>query len=202
MPATRTEVFIELSEFVREFRERARVQGVTIRPGECFGFATYAQTGPEPEFLAAVHRQSVVMRHLLGALLESRPAGIMAAQRERPRGQSGAAPGAGDAGYGAGAEEFFEMSPARSTATPGLAEVIAFRLKFAGFTPVLRDFLNRLQQDSTPLVVRSVEAEPVTNPALAEAETAATRPPFAPQVMQFTVTIEHIRLLVEDPPAS
>ena len=94
------------------------------------------------------------------------------------------------------------MTPARSTATPGLAEVIALRLKFTGFTPVLRDFLNRLQQDSTPLVVRSVEAESVTNPALAEAETAATRPRLAPQVMQFTVTVEHIRLLAEDPPAS
>lgn len=199
LPATRTEAFIELSEFVGEFRERARVQGVTIRPGECFGFATYARTGPEPDLLPAVHRQSVVMRHLLQALLESRPTGIMAAQRERPRGHSLADPGAG---YGADAEDFFEMTPARSSATPGLAEVIALRLKFTGFTPVLRDFLNRLQQDSTPLVVRSVEAEPATNPALAEAGTAATRPRLAPRVMQFTVTVEHIRLLAEDPPAS
>ena len=199
MPASRTEAFFELSELVGEFRERARVLGVTIRPGECFGFATYAQTGPEPELLPAVHRQRVVMRHLLAALLESRPTGIMAVQRERPHGRPEAEP---SAGHGAGTGDFFEMDAARSTATPGIADVIALRVRFSGFTPVLREFLIRLQQDSLLLVVRSVEAEPVTKPVLDGAESSATRPMFGPQVMQFTVTIEHVRLLAGETPES
>jgi hypothetical protein len=37
---------------------------------------------------------------------------------------------------------------------------------------------------------------------LAGAETAAIQPMFAPQVMQFTVTIEHVRLLAEEMPVS
>ena len=195
LPDDRTEAFIELSDFVGAFRECARALGVHIRPGERFGFATYAQTGPEPEFLPAVHRQRVVLQHLLKALLASQPMEIMAVQREHPRGW----PGAGD---GAGAEDFFEMDSARSSVAPGIADGIALRMKFTGFTPVLRDFMNRVQQDSLPLVVRSVEAEPAVNHALAGTESAATGPMFAPQVMQFTVTVEHVRLLAAETPES
>jgi len=195
-PSTRTEAFFQLSEFVGKFRERACALGVSVRTAEGFGFATYAQTGPEAEFMPAVHRQRVVIQHLLAALLESRPTGIMAVQRERPRGRPEAEPGAR---FGEGAEDFFEMDATRSTTTPGIAEAIAIRLRFSGYTPVLRDFLNGLMQDDLPLVVRSVEAEPLPTPALAGGESAATRPMFAPRLMQFTVTIEHVLLAEESP---
>ncbi len=199
LPATRTEAFLELNEFVGEFRDRARVQGVTIRPGECFGFASYTRTGPESELYSAVHRQRVVIQHLLAALLELRPMEIIAVQRERPRVRPEAESGAG---FGDSAEDYFEMDTARSTTTPGIAESIAIRLRFTGYTPVLRDFLNALRQDDLPLLVRSVEVKPAAKPALAGAETAAIQPMFAPQVMQFTVTIEHVRLLAEEMPVS
>jgi len=140
-----------------------------------------------------------VIQHLLEVLLAARPMGIMAVQRERLRGRTEAGPG--DA-TGAGEEDYLEIDTARATTTPGIAESIAIRLRFTGYTPVLRDFLNALRQDDLPLLVRSVEVEPAARPALAGAETAAIQPMFAPQVMQFTVTIEHVRLLAEEMPVS
>lgn len=199
LPDTGTEAFLELSEFVGNSRERAQVLGVTVRPDECFGFATYAQTGPEAEYLPAVHRQRVVMRHLLTALLESHPTRILSVQRERPRTSPEATP---YAGHGPGAEDYFEMDATRSTATAGIADASAIRLRFTGLTPVLRAFLNRVLQDDLPLVVRSVEAEVEAAPAMEGPESETARLRFSPRPMQFTVTIEHLRLLAEDTPES
>jgi len=194
-PVNRTEAFLELSEFAAHFRERARLLGVEVRPGECFGFATYARTGPELENLAMVHRQCVVLQRLLTLLLESRPTGILAAQRGHP-------PDLNGAGEGVGAEDFFAMDAARTAATPGMADALAFRLRFTGGTRVLRDFLNRVRQDELPLLVRLVEAQTLVTPAGGRQDTETSGLSLAPHAMQFTVTVEHLRLLTSDAPRS
>ena len=83
---------------------------------------------------------------------------------------------------------------------PGRLEGDAFRLEFIGQTTALREFLNALAAFKLPVIVRSVEVEPLNAqlPAAASAGPPAAGAPV-PLVVQnfsrFVVVVELVRLI-------
>lgn len=198
------DAYFELTDFVEEARALAGRLQVVLRPEERFGFSTYAREGPEAAQLPAVHRQQLIVRYLVETLFEARPREVLSVRRERPLSaaqrearRNPPPAGAGSNGVADGpagvAADFFTPDERRSLRMAGLVETESFRLEFTGQTQVLRSFLNALAEFRLPLVVRSVEVEPVN----------ATLPGPAPLVAaassRFTIVVEFIEIL---PPAA
>lgn len=193
-PRDRTEAFFELAVAVEHMRARLQARGIELRPEEYFGFASYRQTGPDPEQIAAVRGQQRVVDALMAALGEARPAGLLAVQRQRPL--------AGPAGRMAAetTADYFVPDPRWSLQQVASAPTLATRVVFSGDTPVLRKFLNRLAAGGQPLVVRLVEAEPLSAgglgakqpvPAVTGREQESDRVTIvAPGLLRFAVTVE------------
>lgn len=209
-PKRTTDAYFALASFAEKMRALAVRQQVELRPDERFGFASYANVGPEPDLLAAVHRQRVVIEHLVEALLEARPRALLAVQREHPLTEAqraarrqpltpdstAAAPVVPRAG--GEAKDFFEPDPQLRLRVPGLVETEAFRLEFTGQTQTLRAFLNELAAFKLPLVVRSVEVTalaPETAPL--ERKVGEPVPLVAQNFSKFAVVVEFVEL----PPA-
>lgn len=195
-PAKSIDAFFALANFVEKLRARAAQAQVVLRPDERFGFATHVNEGPVAEQLAIVHRQQLATHWLVETLLESRPLALLAVRRERP-----VADGPRDARDRA--EDFFELDRSLSLRQPGQVETVAFRLEFTGQTAALRNFLNSLAVFRQPVVVRSVEVEPLS--ALAPTITSATTvtagspvPLVRPSLSKFAVTVEFV-LLTDNP---
>lgn len=194
-PAKSIDAFFELANFVEKLRARAAQAQVALKPDERFGFATHTNEGPVAEQIAAVHRQRLATQYLVESLLESRPLALLAVRRERPAAAAPRDPRDRT-------EDFFELDRPLSLRQPGQVETGAFRLEFTGQTATLRNFLNSLATFRQPVVVRSVEVEP-----LAAAAPGATAPSVAagspvPLVRQslskFAVTVEFV-LLADNP---
>jgi hypothetical protein len=182
---------------------------VATKPDERFGFATHAHEGPEAGLVPAVFRQRVVLQYIVEALIEARPQSLLAVQRERPltaaqrmeRNQPaspGAPPPGAPGARGGQAEDFLEFNPALSVRMRGQVDSDAFRLAFTGQTAALRTFLNTLAAFKLPVIVRSVEVEPLATDA-APVGPGATSPPAGapvPLVAQnssrFAVTVEYV----------
>ncbi|MFZ9978518.1 MAG: hypothetical protein ACO3HN_01040 [Opitutales bacterium] len=164
----------ELSALLREsvdgWRKLAADQGVKLSPNEptSFGFHRYIHnqgTSPKRDF-QKVDQQRLIIDFLVRQLIESRPAGspllIESVDREPvetfiliPEGR----PGAGT--YGPDVEaprnENDEFAPARKFARPGLVEALSFRVRFVGYTPTLRTFVNKIRNSGRPLAVTSID---------------------------------------------
>lgn len=201
------EEYFKIAAFVESARAEAALARVAVRPGDRFGFASYASEGPPPELVPAVARQRIEVQRLLAMLLDARPDALLALQRERPltpgertqrNGPGGPGPAtvsatrSHDAGPAAG--DFFDLDPAISIRRPGLVETDAFRLEFTGRTTTLRALLNRLAVSHWPVVVRSIEAEPSRggtpgSPSPGIAATASV-PLVSPNPTRFTVVVE------------
>lgn len=188
VPARPMDAFFELANLVEQARAQAISTRVTLRPDERFGFAAYANEGPAAELLAPVHRQQLAVQSLLEPLFESRPLALLGVRREPPS-------GAGQAGR-AGAEDFFRLDPELSLRAAGLVETEALRLEFTGQTSTLRAFLNGLAALRHPVVVRSVEVEPLPPAGGARPVPAADAPvPVVRQSLsKFAVTVEFVLL--------
>jgi hypothetical protein len=149
------------------------------------------------------------VQYLVEALIEARPQSLLAVQRERPltaaqrmeRNQlstTGALPPAAPAARGGQAEDFLELDPALSLRMPGRVDSDAFRLEFTGQTAALRTFLNTLAAFKLPVIVRSVEVEPVATgaapvgPAGASGPSGAPVPLVAQNSSRFAVTVEYV----------
>lgn len=190
VPAARTDAFFDLATFVERMRELARKQGVEIRPEAArFGFAQYANEGPDAERIEAVFQQRQVAQYLIEALLESKPRTLMAVKREPPetkkeRQARVAAIRAAAEGTAppddtepieppqiAEGSDLFLIDAGMSARVPGYVDALAFRLVFTGQTAALRNFLNRLAAFDLPIVVREIAVEPATSE-----ETAAAAP--------------------------
>lgn len=210
-PKRTTDAYFALASFAEKTRALAVRQQVELRPDERFGFASYANVGPEPELLGAVHRQRVLIEHLVESLLEARPRAFLGVQREHPltAAQRAAlreppAPGAPaaaatEARHGGDAKDFFEPDPQLRLRVPGLVETEAFRIEFTGQTQTLRAFLNDLAAFKLPLVVRSVEVEALSaDAAPAERKVGAPVPLVAQNFSKFAVVLEFVEL---PPPA-
>ena len=216
-PAKSIDAYFDLAAFVEKTRAVATRAQVSVRPDERFGFAMHANEGPEAELVPAVFRQRLAAQYLVETLLESHPRALLAVQRERPltsvqraqRNQPspiGAISGAALASTGIQPGDFFGFDPQLSLRVPGRVEGDAFRLEFTGQTPALRTFLNSLANFKLPVIVRSVEVEPLT----AESPSAGAPPAGAPvplvtqNLSKFSVVVELIEPLpaAEKEPAS
>jgi hypothetical protein len=201
MPETTAAAFFDLVEFGGRMRERARQVGVRLSADERFGFAEHANTGPEPELIAAVFRQRIIVEHLLEVLWNARPDDLIAVRREQPRTtdtvrseRDEAARARDDGG------SFLALEPGVSARRTGAIEATAFRLEFVGHTPVLRRLLNSIAEDEWPLSVRLVEASPAglregerSGVAVSEDSAFVTSRP-----MKFAVTIEFVEVPLSD----
>lgn len=147
-PETRTEAFFNLARYVEEMRRRAAEAGVAIAANESFGFGQYATEGPDAAVIPFVFRQKNIGKVILEALFAARPESMERFQRENPPGVQPAA-------------ELFDMPDYLSARRNGAVSAIGFRVAFRGQTPTLRAFLNALATSPVPLVVRSVEVQPV-----------------------------------------
>ncbi len=231
-PVGRTEAFFDIAQFVDAMRAHAAKSGVLIRPDERFGFAAYTHEGPEAELIRPVYRQRRIVEYLLGALFPARPRTLVSVQREDPAtisqsadkaaGKPAAAAArspqtfAGAAGRGASGEggpvaEIFTIDPQVSARTPGYVDTMAFRLIFTGQTSSLRGFMNTLAMPEIPLVVRSVEVEPL-RPATASGRSggatgdsggpSADLPIVADNESRFVVTVELFEVKLRAPEAA
>lgn len=230
-PSGRTEAFFDIAQFVDAMRANATKAGVIVRPDERFGFAAYTHEGPEPELIRPVYRQRRIVEYLLTALLPARPRTLVSVQREDPATiardeakattPAPAAParpgptytGAGGAGEAGPVSEIFTIDPQVSARTPGYVDTMAFRLTFTGQTSSLRGFMNALAIPEIPLVVRSVEVEPLRaeNPRSvrdargareAEAATPSDHAIVADNESRFVVTVELFEVKLSAPEVS
>lgn len=177
-PKDSTDAYFKIVAFVDAMRSNYVAAGILTRPDERFGFASYAEKGPESELVVPVYRQQRIVEYLLNALLAARPRALVSVQREDPsvrlsaQGQPAATPppaarpaGAFSGGAGraesAAVSDYFVIDPQVSARTPGYVDTMAVRITFTGQTNCLRGFMNALTVPEIPLVVRSVEVEPV-----------------------------------------
>lgn len=201
-PERVVDFFFDLAAFVEKTRALAAHAGVSMKPDERFGFATHAKEGPAAELVPAVFRQRMVAQQLLEALLGARPQSLLAVQRERPLSAaqrdlrhlspSDEVP----ALTGGKPEDFFALDPALSVRVPGQVDSDAFRVEFTGQTPALREFLNSLVRLTPPVIIRSVEVEPLAGEMpdkMPAASTGTPAPLVARNVSRFAVVVEAIR---------
>ncbi|MEY4306997.1 MAG: hypothetical protein RJA95_365 [Verrucomicrobiota bacterium] len=164
----------ELSALLREsvdgWRKLAIDQGIKLTPNEptAFGFHRYIHnqgTSPKRDF-QKVDQQRQIIDFLVRQLAESRPAGspllIESIDREPvetfvliPEGK----PGAGT--YGPDADttrnEVDEFVPSRTFDRHNLVETMSFRVRFVGYTPTLRTFVNKIRNSGRPFAITTID---------------------------------------------
>lgn len=186
-PASATDAYFDIASFVENMREVAQKAGVSVAPTNRFGFAVYASTGPTRELIPQVFQQRLYSEYLLEALLRSGPTSFVSLQREQPltaaqRREAEEAELAGQpiarSSDASATGDYFVIDPRTSARVKDFVETIPFRLTFTGSTDSLRFLLNELVTFKIPVVVRSVEVEPVKSTADSAARRpAAPRPP-------------------------
>ncbi len=159
VPASPVDSLFALTELAEKMRRKAIEAQVALKPQESFGFSSHANEGPPVEAIPLVHRQQRTVQELLDTMMTVRPQALLAVNRERPPAQE-------ESGGPAGRVDFFAPSPFLLVRQPGLVETDAFRLEFTGQTDVLRDFLDALANLPWPVLVRSVEVEPLNAPVM------------------------------------
>jgi len=170
IPATRTAACAALAAMAQELRDLANGQGIGVAPGEAFGFAEFAQSGPAADLRAEVHRQSRIVAAAVRLLVAAQPAEIRRVSCGKP-------PGPDD----------------RATNPEGLAGRTTVRLEFSGHTEVLRKFLNGLAGSELLLRVSSVEVNPA-RPDTPPAEGSPGELWLSPETLVFAVTLECVHL--------
>ncbi len=226
-PASRTDAYFDIAQFVDRMRTGAGEAGVKLAADERFGFSLYTNEGPEPGLIQPVYRQRRIVEYLLRALFDARPRALLSVQREEPLRVDGAAPdgapaprSAPNSGASTGATgDLFTIDPQVSARTPGYVDTIAFRIAFSGQTAALRGFMNALAAPEIPLVVRSVEVDsaPTAGPRPGDRENAPpptvfgipVAPPdrvaegaipiVAENDSRFTVTLEMFEVKIRPP---
>ena len=210
-PVKSIDLYFDIAAFVEKTRALATRAQVMARPDERFGFASHANEGPEADLVPAVFRQRVEGQYLVEALIESRPRALLAVQREHPLtaaqharrnqpAQPGAATPAAPAGPSGAPADFFDFEGQMSVRVPGRVDSDAFRLEFTGQTPALRAFLNSLAAFRLPVIVRSVEVEPLTaeappvDPAAPPPAAGAPVPLVSQNLSRFAVVVEFVVL--------
>ena len=225
LPSEPTHLFFNIATFVQKMRVSAQKAQVKIKPDEQFGFATYASAGPDRDLIPQVYRQRQVAEYLLDALIDSQPSELVSLQRESPLGkdEKTAAPKLSEStaqatNAPATNNDLFEIDSRITARVPGFVAASAFRLTFIGDTESLRRLLNKLATFELPLVVRSVEVDPLVKAATVEVATpantlssifgtttASAPAPVKPKPLvekvlsKFTVTIELIDLVENTP---
>ncbi len=177
VPATPTDAYFDIANFVERIRSAATNAKVKIDDKNRLGFFTYLNEGPPREVIPSVFTQRQHIEYLLGALLKAKPVEILAVQRERPltAEQQRRVREAHEAGQptpqlftgGDNNVDYFTIDSRTSARVPNFVNAGAYRLTFRGNTLALRDLLNELARFELPVVVRSVEVSPLTTGATA-----------------------------------
>jgi len=164
----------ELSALLREsvdgWRKLAADQGIKLMPNDptAFGFHRYIHnqgTSPKRDF-QKVDQQRQIIDFIVRQLAESRPAGspllIESVDREPvetfvliPEGKPGAGAYVPDAD--GSKNEIDEFIPSRSLDRRGLIESLSFRVRFVGYTPTLRTFVNKIRNSGRPVAITTID---------------------------------------------
>lgn len=170
-----TELSALLRESVDGWRKLAADQGVKLSPNDptAFGFHRYIHnqgTSPKRDF-QKVDQQRLIIDFLVKQLIESRPAGspllIESVDREPietyvliPEGR----PGAGTFGPDTEAPrtDGDEFTASRTLARNGLVEALSFRVRFVGYTPTLRTFVNKIRNSGRSFAVTAIDVGTTT----------------------------------------
>ncbi|HLP02769.1 MAG TPA: Amuc_1100 family pilus-like protein [Opitutaceae bacterium] len=170
--------YAELVAYVERCRAAAEAAGVTIEPGERFGFSRYAQEAPAAEEVTEVLAQKQVLERVLGALFAAGPERLHGASREATGGSAAERVGA----------EWCRLEATRSVGVAQLVMTRAVRVTFDADTTCLRRFLNRLACESG-FVVREVGAA-----SREDKRSGVTRPDLQAAVRRFSVTLEAVEI--------
>lgn len=189
--ANSAELYTVIKQSVDEWQRFAKEKEIKFQPGEpCeFGFRRYIRnpgTSPKRE-LQTVDKQRQVIDFLFRQLVEARPAGapllLESIDREPietfiliPEGKPGAGTYAADPDNPT--RESDEFKPERSFDQRGLVESLSFRLRFVGYTPTLRNFINKVRNSGRPFGITNVEVKRAT-PDLVKLLGAAPAPAAA-----------------------
>lgn len=198
-PANPSDLFFELSDFTEQMRMQAEKAHVTINLKQRFGFAAYANAGPQIEKVVSVFHQRRALADLLRALFDAQPQSLLCVQREVPgvHAKNSDAAGSSSSPDEVTSTDYFAFNAGDRVRASGATQSDLFRFEFAGQTPALRRFLNRLALAEPLTIVRRVEVDSLAP----ELPAAATIPadngvPFmAPASSKFTVVVEAVRLL-------
>lgn len=154
VPPDRPAAFLDLLRFRERMSARARSAGIGLADDGAFGFAAYAQAGPDDTVRAGVHQQRILAESLIHDLFAARPTRWIRLRRSRP-------PGEPVPEQAAPAETFLAPNPAVTAAVglPG-GDWHSFELTFVGSTETLRRWLHALADDPRCLVVRQVRVAP------------------------------------------
>ena len=209
-PGRSLDLFFELLSWVDRTRTRAADAQVSIRPDERFGFASLASEAPPAELAPAVWRQRQRLHYLLELLFAARPRAVWSVQREQPLPARAGPPQPPESGRATASPnaDYFIPEPRLLIRSSGQFSSEAFRLEFAGETPVLRALLRGLASGQAPVLVRSVAVEPLiaAAPIKGNAEVFAASVPgplVAPTASRFVVVVEWIeRLSPTEKPAA
>ncbi|WP_438483623.1 hypothetical protein [Oleiharenicola lentus] len=220
LPAQAIDLYFDIAAFVERTRALAGRAQVVIKPDERFSFASHANEGPELDLVPAVFRQRLLAQYIIEALIEARPLALLSIQRERPMSAAAraqrnqpvdpsthpATTNSASANISGHPTDFFEIDRALSLRVLARIESDAFKVEFTGQTPSLRAFLNTLVEFRLPLIVRSVEVEPLGREgSVAGAgtpEAAAPVPLVTQNFSKFSVVVELVSFLVTpEPPA-
>lgn len=164
----------ELSALLREsvdgWRKLASDQGIKLTPNDptAFGFHRYIHnqgTSPKRDF-QKVDQQRQIIDFIVRQLVESRPAGspllIESVDREPvetfvlvPEGKPGAGTYVPDTD--GSRNEVDEFVPTRTFDRPGLVESLSFRVRFVGYTPTLRTFVNKIRNSGRPVAITTID---------------------------------------------
>lgn len=168
--ANSAELSALLRESVDSWRKLATEQGIRLTPNEptAFGFHRYIHnqgTSPKRDF-QKVDQQRLIIDFLVRQLVESRAPGspllIESVDREPvetfiqiPEGK----PGAGT--YGPDPEslrnEVDEFVPTRTFDRNGLVDSLSFRVRFIGYTPTMRTFVNKVRNSGRPVAITTID---------------------------------------------
>jgi hypothetical protein len=178
-PTSRSNAFFEIAAFVDEYRVRARQAGLPAADFENthFGFEAYSTVGPEDARIAGVHKQRVIMAHILDRLFAARPQSLIGVRRPGEGATvADTAPARGRTPAQQGEGGGFRLSPQLTAAIPGVADTSAYQVVFTGRASTLRTFLNELTSFEMPLIVRYVQVAPASEAAERRQEQGARRP--------------------------
>ncbi len=192
VPAARTDAFFDLATFVERTRELAKKNEVEVRPEAArFGFAAYANVGPDEKHIDPVFRQRLVAQFLVESLVEAKPRALLAVKRERTvtkdeRDARNAALQRGEPppepppdAVIEDSPDYFVVDPRVTARVGGYIDTTGFQFVFVGQTAALRNFLNKLAAFELPVLVREVEVDIPTGEELAVAPPADDGAPAA-----------------------
>lgn len=212
VPGARADAFFTIARFMEEQRTAAQRAGVNVPGSETFSFSAHRNSGPADEHIGVVHRQTLIVQHLLNALWRVRPLNLTGVQRENPATKIESAADATNANREGRPGDWFVWPRERSLARDGIVDTLALRVGFVGRTATLRAFMGAIARSDAPLVVREVSVQPLgadgrasggrrtledlfrddSVPGEGENVSATTVPIIAANDAEFTVTLEYL----------